>query len=216
MGELLLVIIIACSLAVGGCTNSGIENDTEPTTKVEESTESKEKEETDEEDSKEETEEVKEDADEEQMRPKRTGQCYGCPNYGEIEYEYGDGRGLCKTCYNTCNECNNKFDGDTAHIIQPGHSRVCDSCYNNYHRCDKCGKGIDNTDKAYEGSYGTYCEDCYNEVNSDNAGDLPADESHYCDLCGKYIDGETYRAYGNTACYECYCMMINTTEGVLD
>ena len=197
----LISMAIMLSLGVGGCTNSEVQEDTESKTKVEESTE---KEETTEEKAEEQTEEETEEVEEE-TNQKRIGLCYNCPNEAEIEYEYGDGRGLCKTCYNTCNECDNKFDGDTAHIIQPGHIRVCDSCYNNNHRCDNCGTGIDNTDKAYEGSYGTYCEDCYNEVNSNDAGDENEEENmYYCEDCGSPLTEEEASEYnGKTLCPDC-------------
>ena len=134
MTKLILAMIIACSLIVGGCTSTESTDDTEPTTKVEE----KDVSESEHEETKEEKSEAKpSDKTETKAKKKKEanviiGVCYDCGvdiYSNDFKYSYGDGRYLCKKCYNTCDECGQSFNGNDACIIQPGHMRICPNCY---------------------------------------------------------------------------------------
>lgn len=198
MGELLLVIIIACSLGLGGCTNSEVQEDTEPKTKVEENTEKEEKteeKETEEqlkkEDKKEETKktETKQEKDEEQELIERVskrniviGNCHVCDKVLQRSDDYEES-------------------------LQYGFT--CRSCYNKgVTKCSRCGKTINSyDDSSHTGSSGVYCDDCYDAMYADdysNYSDDYGDYEYYCDDCGSGLNQEEVcRQNGKTLCPDC-------------
>lgn len=211
MKELILVLVIACSLGIGGCTkdnNTVNDNNTKSPAKVEEKIE----------------EEIEPDVNEDKQQQTQTskiiGVCYECGKDlydNEFAYDFGDGNHfLCKACYNTCSMCEATMNDNEGQIVK-GYGKICDNCYKHIDICDNCGMTINlEYEESYKVSYGTYCENCYIDLNASNTSDVPADTSisYYCDWCENpvYTYDEQHNYYDSYLCSDCYTMAQNIDE----
>lgn len=238
MKELILALVIACGLGIGGCSkdnNTVNDNNTESSVKVEEKTE------------------VNEDKKQKTQTSKIIGMCYECGKDlydNEFAYDFDDGNNfLCKTCYNTCGMCKSTMNNNKGHIIKC-YAKICDNCYKHIDICDNCGMPINlEYEESYKDSYGTYCEncydnittcgncgckihnneiykikeagilvclDCYNDLTNSSTNNSTEDSSisYYCDICSNpvYTYDEQYYYCGNYLCSDCYTMGKNLNE----
>ena len=193
MKELLLAILIACSLGLGGCTEQpestgnkqlddalGIKTEEKKTEK--EKAESKTKTETKKEYKQPTNEDVAETA---KRRNFVIGTCLSCEglihendNFKEYRDSY-----VCEKCYNNaylkcmdCGKTTNSYDKDVLVGSDGVRCKECSKKYEeglNVEHCSKCGKKMKTTDTSeytYDENGKVVCLDCYFAEN-DQIGD---------------------------------------------
>ena len=191
MSELILAIIIACSLGVSGCTDnnsSGLQEDNK--TKTEEKVKESEKKDEKKEQPKKETKktETKQEKDEEigSNRNYVIAQCTICDG---LIHESDGGYKVC--------------EGDI----------ICLDCYNKaYRKCIDCGKTVNGYDEGVSaGSTGLRCKDCTEAYINDTSdiepmeyGDDYGDYEYHCEDCGSGLNKEEVCYHnGKTLCPDC-------------
>lgn len=95
----------------------------------------------------------------------RSWNAYFIENYGYVcDSCYYDGN------YSRCDDCGDYYrDEDMRHDDFNMH--ICDYCYNaNWYTCDQCGRLV-HTDNTHEYRGDIYCEECYDEIASDELHD---------------------------------------------
>ena len=219
MKKTIVVLVVVCAFIIGWYSSeSKSNNNDEPIENIELVADNPNEEtdkETDKETDEENTVKNQQDSDKEQKvnktektdklskTNKRISICYECAEDKEIEYEFGDGRGLCISCFNICSMCQSTIKGNEGHILK-GYAKVCNNCYENIVYCDSCGTIINaKYQTIYKDSDGKYCETCHDNRNTPIV-------SYYCKYCDVpvYSSEDHYLHLGSTLCEECYNMAI--------
>lgn len=144
--------------------------------------------------------------------------CHGCDDFIKKDSaNYYNGEEYCETCFNDsfciCEDCGEPFpedDGGTVHYRNRNwridSKVVCESCLENYIRCEDCGGYWKEEDSyytghgyyvcggCYEDNYGC-CDDC-NEIYHHN--DLVYSDRHdstYCQSCARTNGGNAINDY---------------------
>ncbi len=128
--------------------------------------------------------------------------CNGCDEFIKTDdASYHDGEAYCETCFNDtfciCEDCGEPFPEDNGRMVHYRNRNwridskvVCESCLENYVRCEDCEEYWHRDQTYYTGYDYLICESCYENGYG------------YCDACGElyyaddlihsYRDGETY------------------------
>ena len=207
MKELLLAILIACSLGLGGCTeqpestgNKQLDNalgiKTEEKVKEPKKIESNKKEEV----KKSDTREKNKTEEKKANNSKKSDKNVPDPQSEEEIVKRVNARdiviGKCDNCSRTIRK--SEVGYDTADLL------LCKDCYNKgYVNCMDCGKRINyHSDETYSGSDGTRCKECERKYEEKTS-------TEYCNKCGKKMkiantSEYTYDDNGNIICLDCY------------
>ena len=197
MKELLLAILIACSLGLGGCTEQpestgnkqlddalGIKTEEKIKEPKKDKKEKKEEKKTEKSESKTKTETKKE--------YKQTT----LEETAEIDKRRNFVIGTCLSCEGLIHEDDN--------FKEYRDSYVCEKCYNNaYLKCMDCGKTTNSYDKdVLVGSDGVRCKECSKKYEEGL-------NVEHCSKCGKKIKTTdtseyTYDENGKVVCLDCY------------
>lgn len=199
MKELLLAILIACSLGLGGCTEQpestgNKQLDDALGIKTEEKIKEPKK------DKKEKKEEKKTEKEKSESKTKTETKKEYKQSTNEDVAEIAKRRnfviGTCLSCEGLIHEDDN--------FKEYRDSYVCEKCYNNaYLKCMDCGKTINSYDKdVLVGSDGVRCKECSKKYEEG------LDVEH-CSKCGKKMKTTdtseyTYDDNGNIVCLDCY------------
>ena len=205
MKELILAIVIACSLGMSGCTednpkSTGNEQiDDALGIKTEEKVEEPEKKE---EEKKTETKKTKEDEDREltERVTKRNivmGNCYEC---GKVIRRNDD------------------------YVETDQYEFVCKSCYDKgYRKCVDCGKSVNAYDNGVSaGSTGLRCKDCTEAYINDTSDIEPMEYGddygdYYCEACGIGLaKEEVCEQNGRMLCPDCALGESRRESGLYD
>ncbi len=115
--------------------------------------------------------------------------CTKCGTFAEIFL--WEGQKLCRDCrfegYENCYGCGS--------FLIPYAEGLCESCYNDRYRCDRCGSY--GNDYYYNGQ--DLCWSCYDSV------------SNVCDRCGGY-NSDHYNYNGQDLCWSCYDSVSNVCD----
>ena len=197
MKELLLAILIACSLGLGGCTEGqdstgNKQLDDALGVKTEEKIKEPKK------DKKEKKEEKKTEKSESKTKTKT-----------KKEYKQSTNEDVAETAkrrnfvISTCLSCEGLIHEDD-NFKEYRDSYVCEKCYNNaYLKCMDCGKTTNSYDKdVLVGSDGVRCKECSKKYEEGL-------NVEHCSKCGKKIKTTdtseyTYDDNGNIVCLDCY------------
>ena len=197
MKELLLAILIACSLGLGGCTEQpestgnkqlddalGIKTEEKIKEPKKDKKEKKEEKKTEKSESKTKTETKKE--------YKQTT----LEETAEIDKRRNFVIGTCLSCEGLIHEDDN--------FKEYRDSYVCEKCYNNaYLKCMDCGKTTNSYDKdVLVGSDGVRCKECSKKYEEGL-------NVEHCSKCGKKMKTTdtseyTYDENGKVVCLDCY------------
>ena len=199
MKELLLAILIACSLGLGGCTEQpestgNKQLDDALGVKTEEKIKEPKK------DKKEKKEEKKTEKEKSESKTKTEA---------KKEYRQSTNEDVAETAkrrnfvIGTCLSCEGLIHEDD-NFKEYRDSYVCEKCYNNaYLKCMDCGKTTNSYDKdVLVGSDGVRCKECSKKYEEGL-------NVEYCSKCGKKmktIDTSeyTYDENGKVVCLDCY------------
>ena len=130
-----------------------------------------------------------------------TNELTNCMNCGCTDEELftvmvdGEEKTLCADClhdmgWEQCPDCGEWTENLIS--INGGESYVCESCADNYYRCDECGAYYTD-DRVYrDGCDNVVCYDCYNERGYEVCAD-----------CGRLLDRYSNYWSANDDCYYC-------------
>ena len=199
MKELLLAILIACSLGLGGCTEQpestgNKQLDDALGIKTEEKIKEPKK------DKKEKKEEKKTEKEKSESKTKTET---------KKEYRQSTNEDVAETAkrrnfvIGTCLSCEGLIHEDD-NFKEYRDSYVCEKCYNNaYLKCMDCGKTTNSYDKdVLVGSDGVRCKECSKKYEEGL-------NVEYCSKCGKKMKTTdtseyTYDENGKVVCLDCY------------
>ena len=199
MKELLLAILIACSLGLGGCTEQpestgNKQLDDALGVKTEEKIKEPKK------DKKEKKEEKKTEKEKSESKTKTET---------KKEYKQSTNEDVAETAkrrnfvISTCLSCGDLIHEDD-NFKEYRDSYVCEKCYNNaYLKCMDCGKTTNSYDKdVLVGSDGVRCKECSKKYEEGL-------NVEHCSKCGKKIKTTdtseyTYDENGKVVCLDCY------------
>ena len=199
MKELLLAILIACSLGLGGCTEQpestgNKQLDDALGVKTEEKIKEPKK------DKKEKKEEKKTEKEKSESKTKTKT---------KKEYKQSTNEDVAETAkrrnfvISTCLSCGDLIHEDD-NFKEYRDSYVCEKCYNNaYLKCMDCGKTTNSYDKdVLVGSDGVRCKECSKKYEEGL-------NVEHCSKCGKKMKTTdtseyTYDDNGNIVCLDCY------------
>ena len=199
MKELLLAILIACSLGLGGCTEGqdstgNKQLDDALGIKTEEKIKEPKK------DKKEKKEEKKTEKEKSESKTKTET---------KKEYRQSTNEDVAETAkrrnfvIGTCLSCEGLIHEDD-NFKEYRDSYVCEKCYNNaYLKCMDCGKTTNSYDKdVLVGSNGVRCKECSKKYEEGL-------NVEYCSKCGKKMKTTdtseyTYDENGKVVCLDCY------------
>ena len=199
MKELLLAILIACSLGLGGCTEQpestgNKQLDDALGVKTEEKIKEPKK------DKKEKKEEKKTEKEKSESKTKTET---------KKEYKQSTNEDVAKTAkrrnfvISTCLSCGGLIHEDD-NFKEYRDSYVCEKCYNNaYLKCMDCGKTTNSYDKdVLVGSDGVRCKECSKKYEEGL-------NVEHCSKCGKKMKTTdtseyTYDENGKVVCLDCY------------
>ena len=199
MKELLLAILIACSLGLGGCTEGqdstgNKQLDDALGVKTEEKIKEPKK------DKKEKKEEKKTEKEKSESKTKTET---------KKEYRQSTNEDVAETAkrrnfvIGTCLSCEGLIHEDD-NFKEYRDSYVCEKCYNNaYLKCMDCGKTTNSYDKdVLVGSNGVRCKECSKKYEEGL-------NVEYCSKCGKKMKTTdtseyTYDENGKVVCLDCY------------
>ena len=199
MKELLLAILIACSLGLGGCTEQpestgNKQLDDALGVKTEEKIKEPKK------DKKEKKEEKKTEKEKSESKTKTET---------KKEYKQSTNEDVAKTAkrrnfvISTCLSCGDLIHEDD-NFKEYRDSYVCEKCYNNaYLKCMDCGKTTNSYDKdVLVGSDGVRCKECSKKYEEGL-------NVEHCSKCGKKMKTTdtseyTYDENGKVVCLDCY------------
>ena len=199
MKELLLAILIACSLGLGGCTEQpestgNKQLDDALSIKTEEKIKEPKK------DKKEKKEEKKTEKEKSESKTKTET---------KKEYKQSTNEDVAKTAkrrnfvISTCLSCGDLIHEDD-NFKEYRDSYVCEKCYNNaYLKCMDCGKTTNSYDKdVLVGSDGVRCKECSKKYEEGL-------NVEHCSKCGKKMKTTdtseyTYDENGKVVCLDCY------------
>ena len=197
MKELLLAILIACSLGLGGCTEGqdstgNKQLDDALGVKTEEKIKEPKK------DKKEKKEEKKTEKSESKTKTETKKEYKKSTNkdVAEIAKRRNFVIGTCLSCEGLIHEDDN--------FKEYRDSYVCEKCYNNaYLKCMDCGKTTNSYDKdVLVGSDGVRCKECSKKYEEGL-------NVEHCSKCGKKMKTTdtseyTYDENGKVVCLDCY------------
>ena len=199
MKELLLAILIACSLGLGGCTEQpestgNKQLDDALGVKTEEKIKEPKK------DKKEKKEEKKTEKEKSESKTKTET---------KKEYRQSTNEDVAETAkrrnfvISTCLSCGDLIHEDD-NFKEYRDSYVCEKCYNNaYLKCMDCGKTTNSYDKdVLVGSDGVRCKECSKKYEEGL-------NVEHCSKCGKKMKTTdtseyTYDENGKVVCLDCY------------
>ena len=199
MKELLLAILIACSLGLGGCTEQpestgNKQLDDALGVKTEEKIKEPKK------DKKEKKEEKKTEKEKSESKTKTET---------KKEYKQSTNEDVAETAkrrnfvIGTCLSCEGLIHEDD-NFKEYRDSYVCEKCYNNaYLKCMDCGKTTNSYDKdVLVGSDGVRCKECSKKYEEGL-------NVEHCSKCGKKMKTTdtseyTYDENGKVVCLDCY------------
>ena len=199
MKELLLAILIACSLGLGGCTEQpestgNKQLDDALGVKTEEKIKEPKK------DKKEKKEEKKTEKEKSESKTKTEA---------KKEYRQSTNEDVAETAkrrnfvIGTCLSCEGLIHEDD-NFKEYRDSYVCEKCYNNaYLKCMDCGKTTNSYDKdVLVGSDGVRCKECSKKYEEGL-------NVEHCSKCGKKMKTTdtseyTYDENGKVVCLDCY------------
>ena len=199
MKELLLAILIACSLGLGGCTEQpestgNKQLDNALGIKTEEKIKEPKK------DKKEKKEEKKTEKEKSESKTKTET---------KKEYKQSTNEDVAETAkrrnfvIGTCLSCEGLIHEDD-NFKEYRDSYVCEKCYNNaYLKCMDCGKTTNSYDKdVLVGSDGVRCKECSKKYEEGL-------NVEHCSKCGKKMKTTdtseyTYDENGKVVCLDCY------------
>ena len=199
MKELLLAILIACSLGLGGCTEQpestgNKQLDNALGIKTEEKIKEPKK------DKKEKKEEKKTEKEKSESKTKTET---------KKEYKQSTNEDVTETAkrrnfvISTCLSCGDLIHEDD-NFKEYRDSYVCEKCYNNaYLKCMDCGKTTNSYDKdVLVGSDGVRCKECSKKYEEGL-------NVEHCSKCGKKMKTTdtseyTYDENGKVVCLDCY------------
>lgn len=205
MKELLLAILIACSLGLGGCTedqestgNKQLDDalgvKTEEKIKEPKKTDSNKKEEVKKTNTKRNKKTVEKKTNNNSKKSDKDE-----PN-PQSDEEIAKRRNF---VISTCSSCGSLIHEDD-NFKEYKDSYICKKCYDNaYDKCMDCGKRINYySDETYSGSDGTRCKECMRKYDEETS-------TIYCSKCGKKMkiantSEYTYDDNGNIVCLDCY------------
>lgn len=208
MKELLLAILIACSLGLGGCTEDqestgNKQLDDALGVKTEEKIKEPKK------DKKEKKEEKKTEKEKSESKIKTAEKKKETKTETKKEYKQSTNEDVAETAkrrnfvISTCYLCEGLIHEDDNFKEYNGHY-LCKKCYNKgYVNCMDCGKRINYySEETYSGSAGTRCKECERKYEEKTS-------TEYCSKCGKKMkiantSEYTYDDNGNIVCLDCY------------
>lgn len=208
MKELILAILIACSLVLSGCTENQQNtrdkqlddtSNTKTKEKVEKTKLKKEVKNTN--DKKENLKEPEKKAETKNSKSKTVKENESDPQSDEEVARRVSERNI---VVGECIMCNKTISRNDV-AKDDGESLLCKSCYNKgYRKCLNCGKIANGYDKGTScGSTGILCEECTEKYLE---GEI---EIEYCTKCGKKLETDEMNPYvhddnGNIICLNCY------------
>ena len=208
MKELLLAILIACSLGLGGCTEDqestgNKQLDDALGVKTEEKINEPKK------DKKEKKEEKKTEKEKSESKIKTAEKKKETKTETKKEYKQSTNEDVAEIAkrrnfvIGTCLSCEGLIHEDD-NFKEYRDSYVCEKCYNNaYLKCMDCGKTTNSYDKdVLVGSDGVRCKECSKKYEEGL-------NVEHCSKCGKKIKTTdtseyTYDDNGNIVCLDCY------------
>lgn len=201
MKELLLAILIACSLGLGGCTEDqestgNKQLDDALGVKTEEKVKEPKKEKKTEKEKSESKIKTAEKKKETKTETKKEYKQSTNEDVAEIAKRRNFVIGTCLSCEGLIHEDDN--------FKEYRDSYVCEKCYNNaYLKCMDCGKTTNSYDKdVLVGSDGVRCKECSKKYEEGL-------NVEHCSKCGKKMKTTdtseyTYDDNGNIVCLDCY------------
>lgn len=195
MKELILAIVIACSLGMSGCTEDNPQStgnkqiDDALGIKTEEKVEEPEKKE----------EKKKEQSKKEEK--KKTEE--------EEERELTERVSKRNIVIGNCHVCNKVMQRNDDYEDTDEYGFICRSCYNKgVTKCTRCGKTINcYADSSHTGSSGVYCDACYDAMYDDDYNDYYYGEDYgdyCCEECGVGLaKEEVCEQNGRMLCPDC-------------
>lgn len=208
MKELLLAILIACSLGLGGCTEDqdstgNKQLDDALGVKTEEKIKEPKK------GKKEKKEEKKTEKEKSESKIKTAEKKKETKTETKKEYKQSTNEDVAEIAkrrnfvIGTCLSCEGLIHEDD-NFKEYRDSYVCEKCYNNaYLKCMDCGKTTNSYDKdVLVGSDGVRCKECSKKYEEGL-------NVEHCSKCGKKIKTTdtseyTYDDNGNIVCLDCY------------
>lgn len=208
MKELLLAILIACSLGLGGCTEDqestgNKQLDDALGVKTEEKVKEPKK------DKKEKKEEKKTEKEKSESKIKTAEKKKETKTETKKEYKQSTNEDVAEIAkrrnfvIGTCLSCEGLIHEDD-NFKEYRDSYVCEKCYNNaYLKCMDCGKTTNSYDKdVLVGSDGVRCKECSKKYEEGL-------NVEHCSKCGKKMKTTdtseyTYDDNGNIVCLDCY------------